>query len=360
MHTRRSHRLPALSGAAAVAALLVACAGGVNDSDGAGGDAGNAGDSGDAAVSPFGDEGVGRTDANEAGHVSDGGSGSKDAGKSSGGDGAAAPADAGTGADAGSGSHADGGGEGGNANDASAPEGGGDAGSVTGDPFDPQSCPGQSLTEAQAAQFFHSGATQAVIGSYTIEMRQRSCNAVTGCGAWGAPTTDVGVALGGATLPLMGEILLNVQGSSVVLALQDSTEELPYSMGTTCSAVDGSPETCGTYEYDMGDQWGGSGGYYPTMAALTDLNSANVQLSGVLTSQCLRLVYAANDANGDDVQEFALLSPVSPGPPLPPNPCPGGGTQMACGSQAAGQTTCCQKGLTTCPQSGCDCWAACQ
>jgi hypothetical protein len=110
----------------------------------------------------------------------------------------------------------------------------------------------------------------------------------------------------------------------------------------------------------MGDQWGGSGGYFPTMAALTDVESADVQLSRVLTSQCLRLAWAATDASGDDVQEFALLAPVSPGPPLPPNPCPGGGTQMACGSQAAGQTTCCQNGLTTCPQSGCDCWAACQ
>jgi hypothetical protein len=96
------------------------------------------------------------------------------------------------------------------------------------------------------------------------------------------------------------------------------------------------------------------------MGELTDQASANVLLAGVLTAQCLRLEYDAVDANKNVVQQFVVLAPVSPWPPLPPDPCPGGGTQMACGSAAAGQVTCCQNGLTTCPQSGCDCWGACQ
>ena len=324
----------------AAAALLMACSSG-STSAGDAPDAGPSGDGGDGAVASSGDGGAGDAHGQDGGSSSgqDGGSGSKgDAGASS----EAGGADGGTGG-----------------GDAQTHDAAGDA-AVTSDPFNPQSCPGQPLTEAQAVPFFQQGATQAVIGSYTIQMRQRSCNAVTGCGAWGATTTAIGVALGGGTRALSGTILLNVQGTSVVLALQDSTEEKPYSMGATCSAVDGTPETCSGYSYDMGDQWGGSGGLFPTMAALTDVNSKNVLVSGVLTSQCLRLAYSALDQTGNEVQQFVLLAPVAPGAPLPPDPCPGGGTQMACGSQAAGQTTCCQNGLTTCPQSGCDCWGACQ
>ena len=334
MRVRAGTRVLRSIGGAAVGALAVACASGPSGAapfpdGGASGDDGATGAIGDDAgpSTPAGDAGTPPTSVGaDAGDAGDGGG-------TAGGDAAAS--------------------------DASAQHGGTDAAGTTA-PFDPASCPGPSLTQAQAAQFFQPGATQAVIGSYTLSMRQRSCNGVTGCGAWSTPTTAVGVALGGGTQPLSGTILLNVQGSSVVLDLQDSTEEKPYSMGASCSAVDGSPQSCGAYEYDMGDQWGGSGGYFPTMAGLTDVDSNDVLLSGVLTAQCLRLAYAARDASGNDVQQFVLLAPVSPGPPLPPDPCPGGGSPMACGSQAAGQTTCCQKGLTTCPQSGCDCWAACQ
>src|SRR5579884_3234707 len=357
MHVRTSTLAGGMVVAAA-AALLVGCAGGGTTFDGAGAEAG-AGDDGGGLGSPSGDGGAGAADA---AHGQDGGAGGKEGGTTGGGD-AGAASDAGSGGDATDGG-ADGGGSGdaGGGADAAAPDGGdagGDAGATT-DPFDPQSCPGQPLTEAQAATFFQAGATQAVVGSYTIEMRQRSCNSVTGCGPWGTPTTGLGAVLGGGTQPLTGTILLNVQGSSVVLTLQDRTEELPYFMGSTCSAVDGTPETCGAYSYDIGDQWGGSGGLFPTMGELTDQSSANVLLSGVITTQCLRLAYAAKDSSGNDVQQFVLLAPVAPGAPPPPNPCPGGGTQMACGSQAPGQTTCCQNGLTTCPQSGCDCWGACQ
>ena len=236
-----------------------------------------------------------------------------------------------------------------------------DAGTVT-DPFDPGSCPGAPLTQAQAAKFFQAGATQAIIGSYTLEMRKRACNAVTGCGAWGAPTTTIGLTLGqlGADRTLSGQILLNVQGTGITLSLVDSTEELPDSMGATCGAVAATPLQCTEYEYDLGDQWGGSGGLYPTLIQVIDANGKNVTLGGVLTSTCLRLAYAAIDSSSNTVQEFVILSPVAPGPPPPPNPGPGGGTPMACGGQAPGQMTCCQNGLTTCPSSGCDCWGACE
>lgn len=343
----------------AALALLTACSSGAA-SGGAPADAGGSGDTGSSSGSPGS-----HADSGEGGgsHGGDGGGAGLDGGNT---DGGPHGGDGGSGPDAGSsaedGSAAEGGGGDGSAagpDGGANPEGGGDAG-ATSDPFDPASCGGAPLTEAQAAQFFQPGATQATIGTYTIEMRQRSCNPVTGCGSWGAPATGLGAVLGGGTQPLGGTIFLNVEGTTVVLALQDHTEEKPYSMGATCSTVDGTPVTCGGYSYDIGDQWGGSGGLFPTMGGLTDVNSADVLLAGVLTEQCLRLAYSALDASGNEVQQFVLLAPVSPGPPPPPDPCPGGGTQMACGSQAAGQVTCCQNGLTTCPQSGCDCWGACQ
>jgi hypothetical protein len=335
----------------ATAAVLLACSNGTSSGGGLGGAAGASHSAG----------GAGGTDAAapDGAHSSGGAAGSSNddasGGSSAGGTAGATATDAGGGSSAG-GSTADAGG--GTAGASGAHDAGSDAPATT-DPFDPASCPGQPLTETQAAQFFQAGATQAVIGSYTIEMRKRDCNPVTGCDAWGSPTTATGAALGGGEQEMSGTILLNVQGSSVVLALQDATEEKPYSMGATCSAVDGTSEACGAYEYDMGDQWGGSGGLFPTMAALIDVNDANVTLSGVLTKSCLRLAYAAVDSSGNQIQQFVLFAPVSAGAPLPPDPCPGGGTQMACGSQAPGQTTCCQNGLITCPQSGCDCWGAC-
>lgn len=311
---------------------------------GASGGTAGAGRGGAAAGGGAGGSGAQGSDGGSSGGSAGSSSNGNDAGASGGAAGAGgASADAGTGGASGAG----------------ATDGGGDASGTT-DPFDPASCPGPALTAAQAARFFQPGAVQAVIGSYTIEMRQRSCNTVTGCGSWGAPTTEIGSVLGGGTRPLSGTILLNVQGSDILLALQDATEEKPYSMGASCSAVNGTPETCGAYEYDLGDQWGGSGGLFPTMVSLIDVADANVLFSGVLTKTCLRLAYSAVDSAGNDVQQFVLLAPVSAGAPLPPDPCPGGGTQMACGSQAPGQTTCCQNGLTTCPQSGCDCWGACQ
>lgn len=232
---------------------------------------------------------------------------------------------------------------------------------VSNDPFDPASCPGTPLTQAQAVELFQSGASEAIVGTYTIQMRQRSCTALTGCGAWGGTTTTIAGSLGdlGLDRALTGQVQLSVQDTTIQLGLQDSTEELPYFMGTQCSAVDGSTQTCGDYAYDYGDQWGGSGGLYPTLMPLTDQNGNNVDFTGVLTATCLRLAYAALDSNNNDVQEFVVLAPIAPGAPPPPNACPGGGTQMACGSAAAGQTTCCQAGLTTCPSSGCDCWGAC-
>ena len=351
-------RMPALRASCLVLAFTLAACGGSSGSSGghaaptaaASSGTGDAGNEPDASA-----EVSAATDA--GGDTSTGAQG--DSGTTTGDDAAADDAAADGTPDAGAGSDAGTDGEAGTGGDTGAalPS---DGGIVSSDPFDPASCPGTPLTVAQAAQLFQSGASQAIVGSYAIEMRQRSCTALTGCGAWGTPTMTIAATLGdGIDRGLSGQIQLTVQGTSILLALQDSTEELPSFMGTQCSAIDGSTETCGAYEYNLGDQWGGSGGDFPTLEPLIDQNGANVMLSGVLTGQCLRLSYAALDSNGNDVQEYAVLAPVSAGAPPPVNPCPGGGTQMACGSQASQGTTCCGAGLTTCPSSGCDCWAAC-
>jgi hypothetical protein len=235
-----------------------------------------------------------------------------------------------------------------------------DAGSPPSDPFDPQSCTGQAITQSQAAQLFPAGATESIVGSYTMVMRQRSCNAVTGCGSWGAPTTSLGTVLGGGTAPLSGKVVLDVQSTNIALTLADSTGYAPYNFGSTCSNIGGTTESCPTYSYNIGDQWGGSGGMYPTEGLLSDANGKDVALTGLLTAKCMRLASSITDNQGNVVQEFVVLSSISKGTAPPPSACPGGGTSMACGSQAAaGMTTCCGHGLTTCPQSGCDCWAEC-
>jgi hypothetical protein len=63
-----------------------------------------------------------------------------------------------------------------------------DAGPITNDPFDPLSCTGTNLTYAQATALFKPGSSTRVLGSYVVKHRSRTCNPVTGCSAWDAPT----------------------------------------------------------------------------------------------------------------------------------------------------------------------------
>lgn len=228
-------------------------------------------------------------------------------------------------------------------------------GDVAADPFDPASCIGAPMTRDQAIALFAPGATDIVVGSYVIQKRSRPCNAVTGCGAWGATTTRLGSSIGSLSpdLEMKGSLHLKVVGDDIQLQLIDVTHG---DAGSACSSV-GGPQTCSAYEYVMGYQWGGSGGEFPTWSTVVKADSKGVALGGVLTASCVRLTDRARSPQAEE--EYVLYATLAP--PSTPSvaACPEDERIMRCGARAPGQTTCCRRGLTTCPQTGCDCWAKC-
>jgi hypothetical protein len=73
------------------------------------------------------------------------------------------------------------------------------------DPFDAASCSGVELARADAISKIGAGQAFAYLGPTTkLLARKRSCNAVTGCGAWGAPAPfelTLDMAQGGDNYP---------------------------------------------------------------------------------------------------------------------------------------------------------------
>jgi len=229
--------------------------------------------------------------------------------------------------------------------------------SPSADPFDPASCGGPSMTRAEAVALLAPGTSDAIVGRYVIQKRSRTCSPVTGCGAWGASTTMLGSSLGSRSLnmEMRGDLHLKVVGSNVQLELGQGGRG--STSGSTCSSV-GAAQACSAYAYIAGYQWGGSGGMYPTQSVIIKADNARLTLGGVLTSTCVRLADTARSA--DKEEEYVLLAKLTSGTTPPTPACPDNKHLMQCGSRASsGQTTCCQMGLTTCPQSGCDCWGAC-
>lgn len=228
---------------------------------------------------------------------------------------------------------------------------------VTNDPFDPNSCTGAPMTREEALAFFAPGTTKAVIGEYVIQKRSRPCNSVTGCGTWREPITRIGHSLGSisADMEMRGRVVLEVQGDEIVLKLEDVT--LPERVGSQCSIVRGDTHECSRYSYVMGYQW--LNGPSPTVTSISTAGSGRLELSGLLTTSCLRLTHSARSTSVEE--QYVVLSQLTSGAPPPPMDCPSSDqTLMQCGSRAApGATTCCRRGTTTCPQSGCDCWSSC-
>ncbi len=95
-------------------------------------------------------------------------------------------------------------------------------------PFDPASCDGPTITFAELQQKLGPGGTRTELGEFTIQRRARSCNSVTGCGAWAEATT---VGKGKATL------VANAAARTFDLVVDDATNDprcfvqLPSSQG---------------------------------------------------------------------------------------------------------------------------------
>lgn len=85
--------------------------------------------------------------------------------------------------------------------------------SGTTNPFDLNACMDTPMTMTQAQARFVPPASSAALGTVTISRRSRACNAVSGCGSFGAPTTE-------ATLPATLQV---TGGTSIELRLGASS-----------------------------------------------------------------------------------------------------------------------------------------
>ncbi len=221
------------------------------------------------------------------------------------------------------------------------------------DPYNPTTCQGEPLTLEEAKNAFQSGALMANLGNYVVHRRERTCNAISGCGEWSKSTTFIESSNGSMTnnLELKGNIILKIQDDKIQLKLFNGG--IPNS-GTSCSSIPSKEITCGGYYYSSGSQWGGSGGTYSTENQTGEFT----KMTGVLTSRCLQLK-ATEKYMGKD-REYAIIGAVGRGVPIGKSACEPGTTQMECGGQAASKlTTCCRSGTTTCPSRGCDCFSSC-
>ncbi len=162
---------------------------------------------------------------------------------------------------------------------------------VTNDPFDPNSCTGASMTKEEALAFFEPGAREVVIGEYMMQRRSRPCNDVTGCGAWGEPIT-IG----------RGNILLAVHGDDIVLELEDSRrswDSRRRSVRIDCSTVS-EAQMCSGYRYaNNPDAWN-------PISFVNKIDGSQLELSGSLTSSCIRLADKATMPSGE--YEYVLLT----------------------------------------------------
>ena len=185
-----------------------------------------------------------------------------------------------------------------------------DAGPNTNDPFDPSSCSGATMSAAQAAAKFAPGASSVTLGTFQMSARQRDCTQVTGCGPWrdfkytspGWPNIAV---------PMAGSVELNVAGSAVTLRLVSSLCGASHGTGSkygpTCGTVAGAPLSCGVYDYDSSEQWGGSGGTFCSAGAAY-LGDDTLKLSGSATEHCARFTAKGNSTDGSRQYEAVITS----------------------------------------------------
>jgi hypothetical protein len=160
----------------------------------------------------------------------------------------------------------------------------------TGDPFDPASCTGTTMTNDQALSRFTRGAASAMLGTYQAVVRSRRCNTITGCAAYGSSTNASSL------------------GSGVVRINTRNNSGLWIGVGTQ-----GNEESCGV----VGGAMSCSGYYLPDY----------LTYSGVVTDRCFQVAASRSttpDSTGSyvETQEAILLTYAGDLPPLAPDPGP--------------------------------------
>jgi hypothetical protein len=157
-------------------------------------------------------------------------------------------------------------------------------------PFPTPYCTGTPVTTAaQLATLYQ----EAPFAKYTITGMSRDCT-TTGCSAWSYWQPEFEGALGNGS-PFVQRPVLTAAGSTSELELvnQYCTASNAYAgqwYGATCALDSTGHLSCGTYEWDMGQQMLGSGGTYCTAGELyMHETGSGYTMSGILTTGCFEV-----------------------------------------------------------------------
>lgn len=189
---------------------------------------------------------------------------------------------------------------------------------VNNDPFDPASCEGPRVTQAEAIALVGAGnARKTVAPAQKLRERKRSCNAVTGCGAWAAPkdaTMSFYMAQGGdnynVARPFDVHLAFSVSGTAIEAVVED-VANYNHCPGCTSSGV-----AYGLADGTIRDHYGnaalfiryprwshGSGGFVITQEWAAVPLGPKAQTTMHVTNGCARMSVLSKD----NQTEYAAL-----------------------------------------------------
>jgi hypothetical protein len=189
--------------------------------------------------------------------------------------------------------------------DAAAADAAPDAALVT-DPFDALACTGPGITFAEATAKLPSNADNATLGTYTLLARERTCDEVGTCSAWGEPYQAAAKHYGGNTtggFALHGDLVLRTkEGLIDVTPIDASIDDANY---TSISFV--SPTTAGPLVFPYVDGYGyesQNNGFIPPLP-VHDGWLATFVLT--MTTSCAQFRSLEVTPNGSATKQYAAL-----------------------------------------------------
>lgn len=167
-----------------------------------------------------------------------------------------------------------------------------DATTSAADPFDPDSCSGEPWDRASALALFAPGSLVAELGSFDFHVRERVCNAHTGCGDWnydvatmsdGVRHPNVTVAITFTDLPLHGTASLALRDGALELQLLGERNTNPHRshLRADCSVASGSTDPRAALTADCGPLQRRPG-FWTSVTPTT-------RMAGKVTQDCFRV-----------------------------------------------------------------------
>jgi hypothetical protein len=223
----------------------------------------------------------------------------------------------------------------------------GGSGGASTDPFDPASCTGAPMTRAQALTYFAPAATEAALAPFHVQIRERSCNSVTGCAAWHDGTWSLRGWQGElrSEAPIDGVLDLSLVSGVFDLSPRASLCN-PDEAITTCGDVSAPSVSCTAPSLPLDPRSPCTG------SNTAQLGTTAAPLAGIVTDHCTRLSAHAADApdeNGTYTEYEAVLSSTYGTSACQPLTCAaagktcgtmpdGCGGTLECGTCGAGST----------------------